>query len=395
MCDCNGQGKKISRSASKSTFTNDFSTNREFSGPWKPLFKPSQLLSDDSSEELRAPHDVENTLAAAATHGHAQTLPGDLHPLALAAASGERQPKKQNHMIHLHLIPHIYVPVLHPVAHPLSVRGPGVLPVHGPVPLAASTPYPFHYPDADGHQHGLHDEHDAQSSHEDAVSSGERLVPEAGSHESSEDSSREQVINIGDPSYPYYPLSSEGHVPHQYEVHEDTNRDPFYGNLAAGSSTKTLQVAAPSDAIGGVKTTMAKIKAAKLVDRSQSSKKHLTYASRRLREMRPPPLGQKITWEMQPGHQSSAGSATKILPSKSSLDWIFGGKNTFFDFDAYLGAKKPFAIPTAAAAMHFTNTATAKRLPSPKIVIYPSNIQLMGKRDDRMFKNGLAKVGRF
>lgn len=103
-------------------------------GPWRPLFKPSQILKTEFPEHegfhedvdtqyrnMVADH-VDNHLGSSSTadHGSSGSDSGDGGTFSginagFGGNGGEigGPGKKHNHMIHLHLIPHIYVPVVH------------------------------------------------------------------------------------------------------------------------------------------------------------------------------------------------------------------------------------------------------------------------------------------
>lgn len=101
-------------------------------GPWRPLFKPSQVLKTEFPEHEVFHEEVDtqyrnlmdNHLGSSSTtdHGSSGVDSGDGDTFGGVSTGfgtinngGEvgGLEKKHNHMIHLHLIPHIYVPVVH------------------------------------------------------------------------------------------------------------------------------------------------------------------------------------------------------------------------------------------------------------------------------------------
>lgn len=110
-------------------------------GPWRPLFKPSQILKTEFPEHESFHEDVDSQYRnmvdddRSDNSGHLRSsspppsLVAEDHSTAGSDSSDSSDisggfsgvgggsvgglDKKHNHMIHLHLIPHIYVPVMH------------------------------------------------------------------------------------------------------------------------------------------------------------------------------------------------------------------------------------------------------------------------------------------
>ncbi len=392
------------------------------SGPWQPLFKASQVVTDDLSHH-ESQHGLENTVADT-THGHPHAiLPAGLFP---HSHSGLRQAKKHNHMIHLHLIPHIYVPVLHPVPHPMSYAhsSHGVLPTlpirtpggHGIVPSLPLRPPPTPYPYHNSGEHNFFNEngedvHTAHSDHslehhplEHHTHEHHPVELHANEHHTFEhephhhegvhhdglpetlhhDLTNHASLNVADNSleseelghtvteggiapYPYYPLAPEpeesGH--HQYEVHEEP-RDHYY---PSGSSVKSQQVLAPT------LPKETKSKKSKQTDHGQSSKKNPEFqvTVRRLRMLSPPPLGQTNTWLSNMPKLNS-----KFFPPRASFESVFTSGPLFGPkFIPKIGSPpvKPIAL----------QSVPTKRL-APSLHRFIPGSGVIGKREGKPLK---------
>lgn len=115
-----------------------------FTGPWRPLFKPSQILKTEFPEHESFHEEVDShyrnmlgdhvdnhlRLPSTPSSEHLSTGPdnsggfsgsginyngggGYGGSVSVSSSAGAGPAKKHNHMIHLHLIPHIYVPIMH------------------------------------------------------------------------------------------------------------------------------------------------------------------------------------------------------------------------------------------------------------------------------------------
>lgn len=105
-------------------------------GPWRPLFKPSQILKTEFPEHESFHEDVDSQYrnmvdddrsdnsghsrspspspsSSADDHAAAGSDSSDSGDFSSVSDAVGGLAKKHNHMIHLHLIPHIYVPVMH------------------------------------------------------------------------------------------------------------------------------------------------------------------------------------------------------------------------------------------------------------------------------------------
>lgn len=288
------------------------------------------MVSHDESE-LDSAHSSENSIASP-TNQQIRHLPSDLVPPEFTP--GQRQAKKQNHMIHLHLIPHIYVPVLHPVVHPVAYGN-----QHHDRPLTQEThPYPVYHssseePESDFGHHNDHDRPIMPHHPLDGTSAEQNIHHELSNHinvnvgggaDSSQES--EEIHNPG--GYPYYP--SESHVHHQYEVHEEPTHDP-YENHQSASHTKS-QILAPNTPLAPrtppapmpTRLPSPQIPNMKLQyfnNRNLINKKFMNVPvnMRQLRFMRPPPLGQKETWLLRSAR----------FPPPKTFDF---SKHPFFEF---------------------------------------------------------------
>lgn len=96
-------------------------------GSWRPLFKPSQILKTEFPEHESFHNDVDSQYQNMVGDDHDNQLrssPSLSDHLTVVGSDGDVGSvgggylKKHNHMIHLHLIPHIYVPVVHSAGFP-------------------------------------------------------------------------------------------------------------------------------------------------------------------------------------------------------------------------------------------------------------------------------------
>lgn len=329
-----------------------------FTGPWRPLFKPSQAELPDP-ESL---HHLANQLHD--SHEHLHDLPNDLHP---SLHTGEREAKKQNHMIHLHLIPHIYVPVVHPLSYSVYENN-------------------EHKPELDQNQHNFHStesslstESHSQEQHDNFYNQNHLTLPNQNygdtsqAHDFSEHGHESAELHQNAHNVLFYPHHSGEH---QYQVHEDSSRDPFYGNFATGSTDNTHVL--PINKNVNFNFFPAK---KKFSDRSRYNKRYLDFPANmlRMRVMRPPALGQKNTWLM---HYPDVNP----IPTKSVFDFKpYAVKSPLFDFKHFM---KPNALQSVLPATKFVHgpmipankflqtpvMPVNKILPAP-LVVYPTEIK--------------------
>lgn len=374
-------------------------------GPWHPLFRASQTVHTDIVDDES--QSVENTVDGS-EYSHSHDLPDDLHP---NPHIGVRQGKKHNHMVHLHLIPHIYVPVLHPVRHPVTYalppeqsqkdyETPSYHYEHGDAPdfsvESANNIHDDHgalydHSASDGHvTESYNAYHDGHSPHLPVDAPPHTVVPESlrpglsnnvdvhvsdMSHESDEIS--HEMVPEEQYHYPYQ--SKEESIQNQYQVHEEPNHEYFYGDYATGSNTKT-QILLPNKTLVFNKTLgfgKSKNKQGKLLDRSQRNKKfmQLPINTRSLRLMRPPPPGQKETWMAN-------------LPYAEPKPYFMKAFSNFKPFfKSPISNFKPNFIPQILQSgkqfVPIAQPSTSQLLKSP-VLVYPTNTAR--KREDKTMK---------
>lgn len=387
-------------------------------GPWRPLFKPSQADLPDP-ESL---HHIANSLHDSSSQEQLHDLPNDLHP---TIHSGDRQAKKQNHMIHLHLIPHIYVPVVHPVQYSVYENNDHK--------SEAEQNHDFHTTESSvssehfndhSHSQEQHDDHQQpqqhfynhdnhlnlqnQDQHDHFYNQDNHLnVPShqsyggggggdahqhydfsehSHSHESAELNNAHHNAHNTHNGF-YYPHHSEEH---QYQVHEEGNRDPFYGNYATGSSDNAhvLPINNHLNYFLPAKN--------KFADRSRYNKRFLDFSSSMLRlgVMRPPALGQKNTWLMNFPDHNAPVFPKSVFDTKTVFDFKpYAVKAPVFDFKQFIKPNVPVIPPILPATKlvqtpvipmnNFLQTPVMpinKLLPAP-VVVYPTEIK---KRVDKV-----------
>lgn len=326
-------------------------------------------------------NNIENSIDSSSI-GHAYTLPKNLHS---SVHSSDRKAKKQNHMIHLHLIPHIYVPVLHPVTHPTY---PIASNEHQDEQASQEVHSYDHYSGESNsveHSDDIHNDHgyehepylDKNLSHQYDIAK-ENLPSDIIHH----DISNHFNVHVPDASHEskesthlrYIPHEPEPNALHQYEVHEEQNRDHHFGNYATGSNVKT-KILLPSKSLIFDKTKMTGKQ--KYGDRGQLNKKHLDISTsmRKLRMMRPPPLGQKETW-MTNFHRME----TRMFP-KSLFEFKSYSKNPLFNIKLNSFPKIQPVLKPVSLVKSIPSTNLQSSSP---IIIYPMNT--ITKRENKVLK---------
>lgn len=198
-------------------------------------------------------------------------------------------------------------------------------------------------------------------------------------HDFSEHSHESSELNNGHNGY-YYPQQSAEE--HQYQVHEEGNRDPFYGNFATGSSDN-------AHVLPVHKAANFNLFHRKFADRSRYNKRFLDFPHNmlRMRVMRPPALGQKNTWLMNYPDGNP-------FPRKAVFDFKpYPVKAPLFDYKHFMKPNIMQPLQSVIPAGKFMQTPMVsmnkflqpqvmpinKLLPAP-VVVYPTEIK---KRMDK------------
>ncbi|XP_026811719.1 uncharacterized protein LOC113552902 isoform X1 [Rhopalosiphum maidis] len=336
ICDCNGQG------------------------PWRPLFKPSQILKTEFPEHeafheevdahyrnLVGDH-VDNHLRSPQTpsseHISAELNSGGFSGGGIGYSGGGYGggvnvgngggvggvgagiAKKHNHMIHLHLIPHIYVPIMHSAGysevknyHTTVDDGPSLA---SPVQNSVDTSSEFHVGDVTAaggssqsgtpgsggtgegpvsatagatgdHDHGNFNGHSGETSYYTITDDTVQHL-----HQDLHDHYGNGIDNNHNHEYeaPSNPVPEE---PHQYQVHETDDLSKDYSNknhVTSASSTATSKQAAHHNHYQPQQVLKHRNPAVK-PNRSKHGRKLTSRQDlKNLLVMRPPPIGQTQTW---------------------------------------------------------------------------------------------------
>ncbi|XP_003248014.1 uncharacterized protein LOC100568811 [Acyrthosiphon pisum] len=334
ICDCNGQG------------------------PWRPLFKPSQILKTEFPEHESFHEEVDTQyrnmvgdhvdnhlrLPPTSSSEHLSTGPdsgggfsgggisyngggyGGGVSGGSAGGAGAGLAKKHNHMIHLHLIPHIYVPIMHSAGFSEAKNYQATIEdgssLSSPVQNSLDTSSEFHAGDvvatggsgqsgtsnsggtgenpvsvtagpAGDHDHGNFNGHSGETSYytisDDAV---QHL------HQDLHDHYGNGIENNHNHDYEA-PPNSVPEEPHQYQVHETDDLSKDYSNKNHVTSVSSTAAIKPS-ALHNHHYQPPQHKHRNPVAKPNRGKHGRKLSSRQdlknLLVMRPPPVGQTQTW---------------------------------------------------------------------------------------------------
>ncbi|XP_050524256.1 uncharacterized protein LOC126895947 isoform X2 [Daktulosphaira vitifoliae] len=275
VCDCNGQGS------------------------WKPLFRASQLLKTEFPDHSALHEEV---------NSHFRQGISDQIDNHLQEARGLTN--RHNHMIHLHLIPHIYVPVMHQTGFTSSISEAKLVDNHSVLDDSSASlinhDSSSEFPQTDSIESNSVGQKGSTTSSEEHVSTEPEHSNNLNTHSGesfystiNEEALAQQALQenfdkniVSESTDNNFELSSNAktEVPHQYQVHESEDLSNDYSSkkqVVSQSSTLMPNKSFPRHRKSTPKPNRSKY-GRKLTDRQDL---------RNLLVMRPPPLGQLQTWK--------------------------------------------------------------------------------------------------
>jgi len=192
------------------------------------------------------------------------------------------------------------------------------------------------------------------------------------------------------PQHSYNSEEQSSSYHHQYQVHEDSPHEQYYGDYPSSSNTKTQVVPLNSTSIKYFKQKAKQ----KYYDRSRLNKKFMIFPLqvKKLRVMRPPPPAQVETWRTNMQHADS-----KLIPVKAYFDSKDLFKHPFFDFKSFKSSYRTSMLqPTLRSAIPLSKSGNGKAIPltqsrhpitnfkSP-VLVYPTNA--LRKRQDKVLRS--------
>ncbi|KAL5241004.1 hypothetical protein ACI65C_008414 [Semiaphis heraclei] len=350
ICDCNGQG------------------------PWRPLFKPSQILKTefpehesfheevDSHYRNMVGDHVDNHLRLPSTPSSEHLSTGSDNSGGFSGSginyngggyggsvsAGAGPAKKHNHMIHLHLIPHIYVPIMHSAGFSEAKNYQATIEdgssLSSPVQNSVDTSSEFHVGDGAAtsgsgqsgtsnsggtgenpssaaagptgdHDHGNFNGHSGETSYYTITDDAVQHL-----HQDLHDHYGNGIDNNHNHEYEA-PPNSVPDEPHQYQVHETDDLSKDYSNKNHVTSVSSTAAIKPSAHHNHYQPQQHKHR--NPVAKPNRGKHGRKLSSRQdlknLLVMRPPPVGQTQTWRYvyRPtvaGHPQQYFQAKQPLP---------------------------------------------------------------------------------